>query len=42
MRFMSQRAGSHTIEIKASHAVAVSTLHNVADLIHTSARTTTR
>jgi pimeloyl-ACP methyl ester carboxylesterase len=42
MRFMSQRAGSHTVEIKASHAVAVSRPHEVADLIHTAARATTR
>lgn len=42
MRFMSQRAGSHTVEINASHAVAVSRPHEVADLIHTAARATTR
>ncbi|MBO0610068.1 alpha/beta fold hydrolase [Myceligenerans salitolerans] len=42
MRFMSERAGSHTTEIKASHAVAVSRPHVVSDLIERAARTTVR
>ena len=42
MRFMSERAGSHTTEIKASHAVAVSKPHAVSDLIDRAARTTDR
>jgi len=33
MRFMGQRANSHTLEIKASHAVAVSQPDAVADFI---------
>lgn len=42
MRFMSRRANSHTIEIKASHAVAVSRPHVVSDLIDRAARATAR
>lgn len=40
MRFMAERAGSTTVEIDASHAVAVSHPEAVADLIDTAARTT--
>lgn len=40
MRFMAERAGSTTVEIDASHAVAVSQPGAVADLIDTAARTT--
>ncbi|MBM0274956.1 alpha/beta fold hydrolase [Micromonospora tarensis] len=40
-RFMAQRAGSTTVEIDASHAVAVSQPGPVADLIDTAARATT-
>nr|BFF18693.1 hypothetical protein GCM10025730_22140 [Promicromonospora thailandica] len=42
MRFMSERAGSHTTEIKASHAVAVSKPHAVVKIIESAARATTR
>ncbi|QKW13698.1 alpha/beta fold hydrolase [Verrucosispora sp. NA02020] len=42
MRFMARRAGSHTVEITASHAVTVSQPKPVADLIDTAARATTR
>lgn len=42
MRFMSERAGSRTIEVKASHAVAVSQPHVVSDLIDRAARATVR
>ncbi|MDG4796867.1 alpha/beta hydrolase [Micromonospora sp. WMMD1082] len=41
-RFMADRAGSTTVEIDASHAVAVSQPGPVADLIDTAARATTR
>ncbi|MEU7973865.1 alpha/beta hydrolase [Micromonospora sp. NPDC049089] len=41
-RFMADRAGSTTIEIAASHAVAVSQPGPVADFIDTAARATTR
>jgi pimeloyl-ACP methyl ester carboxylesterase len=40
-RFMADRAGSTTVEIDASHAVAVSQPRAVADLIDTAARATT-
>lgn len=40
MRFMSQRAGSTSVEIDASHAVTVSRPHDVADLIDTAVRAT--
>ena len=40
-RFMAARAGSTTVEIDASHAVAVSQPRAVADLIDTAARATT-
>ena len=40
MHFMAARAGSTTVEIDASHAVAVSQPGAVADLIDTAARTT--
>jgi pimeloyl-ACP methyl ester carboxylesterase len=40
-RFMASRAGSTTVEIEASHAVAVSQPRAVADLIDTAARATT-
>jgi pimeloyl-ACP methyl ester carboxylesterase len=40
MRFMAARAGSTTVEIDASHAVAVSQPGTVADLIDTAARVT--
>ncbi|NAZ75403.1 hypothetical protein GTQ99_08200 [Kineococcus sp. T13] len=33
MRFMAERAQSHTVEIDASHAVTVSQPHAVAELI---------
>ncbi|MFC8300709.1 alpha/beta hydrolase [Micromonospora orduensis] len=39
-RFMAKRAGSTTVEIDASHAVAVSQPGPVADLIDTAARAT--
>ncbi|MCP2266590.1 alpha/beta fold hydrolase [Promicromonospora thailandica] len=42
MRFMSDRAGSHSVEIKASHAVAVSRPHAVSGIIDTAARATAR
>jgi pimeloyl-ACP methyl ester carboxylesterase len=41
MRFMAERANSHTIEIDASHAVTVSKPGAVTDLIHKAARATT-
>ena len=41
MRFMAQRAGSTTVEVDASHAVAVSQPRAVADLIDAAARATT-
>ncbi|WP_422733242.1 alpha/beta fold hydrolase [Micromonospora sp. WMMD558] len=41
-RFMAERAGSTTVEIDASHAVAVSQPGPVADLIDTAARAATR
>jgi hypothetical protein len=37
MRFMSERAGSSTVEIEASHGVTVSRPRAVADLIHEAA-----
>lgn len=40
MRFMGQRANSHTVEIKASHAVTVSQPDAVADLINQAADST--
>ncbi|QEO14820.1 alpha/beta hydrolase [Agromyces intestinalis] len=40
MRFMSERANSHTVEIHASHGVTVSQPEAVADLIDEAARTT--
>ena len=40
MRFMAERAGSTTVEIEASHAVAVSRPDAVADLIDDAARAT--
>ncbi len=40
MRFMAERAGSHTTEIDASHAVSVSRPAAVADIIDAAARTT--
>jgi pimeloyl-ACP methyl ester carboxylesterase len=39
-RFMAKRAKSHTVEVKASHAVAVSKPQAVADLIDKAARAT--
>jgi pimeloyl-ACP methyl ester carboxylesterase len=42
MRFMAERAKSHTVEINASHAVTVSKPGAVADLIDKAARATTR
>ncbi|MFF8381270.1 alpha/beta fold hydrolase [Streptomyces sp. NPDC015661] len=41
-RFMAQRAHAHTTEIAASHSVAVSHPHLVADVIERAARTTVR
>ncbi|MFG3556859.1 alpha/beta fold hydrolase [Micromonospora sp. NPDC047557] len=41
-RFLADRAGSTTVEIAASHAVAVSQPDAVADLIDTAARATAR
>jgi len=41
MRFMAERAGSHTVEIDASHAVTVSQPRAVAELIDQAARATT-
>lgn len=38
MRFMAERAGSHTVEIDASHAVTVSEPDAVAELIDKAAR----
>ncbi|WP_369053880.1 alpha/beta fold hydrolase [Kineococcus terrestris] len=40
MRFMAQRAGSHAVEVDASHAVTVSRPDVVADLIDRAARAT--
>ncbi|MEV7418839.1 alpha/beta hydrolase [Streptomyces sp. NPDC089919] len=37
-RFMARRAGAHTVEVDASHAVAVSRPDEVADLIVTAAK----
>jgi pimeloyl-ACP methyl ester carboxylesterase len=42
MRFMSERAGSRATEVRASHAVAVSKPHVVADLIDKAGRATAR
>lgn len=42
MRFMAERAGAPTVDIDASHAVAVSRPGPVTDLIDTAARATTR
>ncbi|SBV24992.1 alpha/beta fold hydrolase [Micromonospora krabiensis] len=42
MRFMAERAKSHTVEINASHAVTVSRPGAVADLIDKAARATNR
>ncbi|MDD7927296.1 alpha/beta hydrolase [Actinomycetospora chibensis] len=42
MRFMGERAGAHTVEITASHAVTVSQPDAVADLIGEAARATAR
>ncbi|MET0955813.1 MAG: alpha/beta hydrolase [Cryobacterium sp.] len=42
MRFMARRANSTTVEIDASHAVAVSHPQDVADLIREAARETAR
>ena len=41
MRFMAERAKSHTVEIDASHAVTVSQPGAVAELIDEAARATT-
>jgi hypothetical protein len=41
-RFIAARAGSTTVEIDASHTVAVSQPRAVADLIDTAARATAR
>ena len=41
MRFMAERAKSHTVEIDASHAVTVSQPHAVAQLIEQAVRATT-
>lgn len=41
MRFMAERADSHTIEIDASHAVSVSRPNAVADIVDIAARSTT-
>lgn len=41
-RFMGERAGSHTVEVEASHAVAVSQPEVVARLIIEAARATSR
>lgn len=41
MRFMGERAGAHSVEIKASHAVTVSQPGAVADLIGQAADATT-
>lgn len=40
MRFMAERAGSHTTEIDASHAVSVSQPAAVADIVDAAARAT--
>lgn len=37
--FMAERAGSHTVKVKASHAVSVSHPGKVTDLIEEAART---
>ncbi|MEH3132173.1 MAG: alpha/beta hydrolase [Mycolicibacterium neoaurum] len=42
MRFMGERAGAHTVEVDASHAVTVSRPDVVADLIDDAARSTSR
>ncbi|GAA1055394.1 alpha/beta hydrolase [Agromyces luteolus] len=42
MRFMSERAGSHTVEVHASHAVTVSHPEEVARLIGEAAMSTAR
>lgn len=42
MRYMAERAGSHTVEVEASHAVSVSRPAVVADVIDNAARATTR
>lgn len=42
MRFMAERAGSHTTEVDASHAVSVSRPTVVAEIIDAAARATTR
>ncbi|MGW3540630.1 alpha/beta fold hydrolase [Nocardia niigatensis] len=41
-RFMAERAGSHTVEVAASHAVSVSRPTAVADLIATAAKSSHR
>ncbi|WP_208611867.1 alpha/beta fold hydrolase [Streptomyces pseudovenezuelae] len=41
-RFMAERAHAHTTEVAASHSVAVSHPHLVADVIERAARTTVR
>ncbi|MEU8213014.1 alpha/beta hydrolase [Micromonospora sp. NPDC049044] len=41
-RFLAERAGSTTVEVAASHAVAVSQPGAVADLVDTAARATAR
>ncbi|MGW3897183.1 alpha/beta hydrolase [Micromonospora profundi] len=41
-RYMAERAGAHTVEIKASHAVTVSRPQAVASLIDRAARSTSR
>jgi pimeloyl-ACP methyl ester carboxylesterase len=41
-RFMSQRAGAHTVEVKASHAVSVSRPDAVTRIIQQAATATTR
>ncbi|MET7880538.1 alpha/beta hydrolase [Micromonospora profundi] len=41
-RYMAKRAGAHTVEIKASHAVTVSRPQAVANLIDKAARSTSR
>jgi pimeloyl-ACP methyl ester carboxylesterase len=42
MRFMGERAGAHTVEVAASHAVTVSRPDVVADLVREAARATDR
>ena len=41
MRFMAERAGSHTVETDGSHAATVSQPRAVAELINQAARATT-